>query len=211
MIATVSPSSANCEHTINTLRYADRVKELKGPSNLGSEEIYKHGSCNNKNANETGSSELKSPNNFRSSVPIRTTMPKSTLNTVAYNDNVNTNLNRVNIFTVSTPITKKSSINDINSLEFDSPLIHHDSVMKDDSSPLKLTESDDSFLLSTFSSQSNNNSKNSQAKSRSATKLRESLHHSIAVLYDRVSNCTDEELLELLEEELEGLLAAFNK
>ena len=29
MIANISPSSGNCEHTLNTLRYADRVKELK--------------------------------------------------------------------------------------------------------------------------------------------------------------------------------------
>ncbi|KEG10157.1 putative MCAK-like kinesin [Trypanosoma grayi] len=29
MIGAVSPSSNNCEHTLNTLRYADRVKELK--------------------------------------------------------------------------------------------------------------------------------------------------------------------------------------
>ena len=30
MIATISPSGSNSEHTLNTLRYADRVKELKG-------------------------------------------------------------------------------------------------------------------------------------------------------------------------------------
>ncbi|OMJ73142.1 hypothetical protein SteCoe_28238 [Stentor coeruleus] len=29
MIANISPASNNCEHTLNTLRYADRVKELK--------------------------------------------------------------------------------------------------------------------------------------------------------------------------------------
>eukprot|EP00667_Euglena_gracilis_P003465 EG_transcript_3469 len=29
MIANISPSSGSCEHTLNTLRYADRVKELK--------------------------------------------------------------------------------------------------------------------------------------------------------------------------------------
>ena len=29
MIANVSPASNNCENTLNTLRYADRVKELK--------------------------------------------------------------------------------------------------------------------------------------------------------------------------------------
>jgi hypothetical protein len=29
MIANVSPGGSCCEHTLNTLRYADRVKELK--------------------------------------------------------------------------------------------------------------------------------------------------------------------------------------
>jgi len=29
MIANVSPCSGSCEHTLNTLRYADRVKELR--------------------------------------------------------------------------------------------------------------------------------------------------------------------------------------
>ncbi|KAI8068258.1 P-loop containing nucleoside triphosphate hydrolase protein [Gongronella butleri] len=34
MIATISPSGSNSEHTLNTLRYADRVKELKGETNV---------------------------------------------------------------------------------------------------------------------------------------------------------------------------------
>ncbi|XP_068427061.1 kinesin-like protein KIF2C [Clinocottus analis] len=33
MIAMVSPSMASCDYTVNTLRYADRVKELKGNTN----------------------------------------------------------------------------------------------------------------------------------------------------------------------------------
>jgi kinesin family protein 2/24 len=33
MIANVSPASSCCEHTLNTLRYADRVKELKKGQN----------------------------------------------------------------------------------------------------------------------------------------------------------------------------------
>lgn len=33
MIGNISPCAASCEHTLNTLRYADRVKELKKPNN----------------------------------------------------------------------------------------------------------------------------------------------------------------------------------
>ncbi len=36
MIANVSPANSCCEHTLNTLRYADRVKELKKDSESGS-------------------------------------------------------------------------------------------------------------------------------------------------------------------------------
>jgi len=35
MVANISPNSSSCENTLNTLRYAYRVKELKG-SNSGS-------------------------------------------------------------------------------------------------------------------------------------------------------------------------------
>lgn len=33
MIGNISPSQSSSEHTLNTLRYADRVKELKKPTN----------------------------------------------------------------------------------------------------------------------------------------------------------------------------------
>jgi kinesin family protein 2/24 len=32
MIGNFSPSNASAEHTLNTLRYADRVKELRKPN-----------------------------------------------------------------------------------------------------------------------------------------------------------------------------------
>ncbi|KAJ1679816.1 hypothetical protein EV182_001276 [Spiromyces aspiralis] len=35
MIATISPNITNCEHTLNTLRYADRVKAMKGSNGSG--------------------------------------------------------------------------------------------------------------------------------------------------------------------------------
>lgn len=173
MIATVSPSSANCEHTINTLRYADRVKELKG----------------NNNANHGGSvSEISSPlSKQQHSNPVRSTLipkPKAQPNSKLIQE-------------VIEDTYESHDISD------------YDEIM--DSSPLKLTESDDSFLLSTFTSSQQQSSKPSNSNYSSLPKLKESLHHSIAVLYDRVSACKDADLLELLEDELEGLLAAFNK
>jgi len=33
MIGNISPSNNSCENTLNTLRYADRIKELKKGSN----------------------------------------------------------------------------------------------------------------------------------------------------------------------------------
>ena len=173
MIATVSPSSSNCEHTINTLRYADRVKELKGPSNLGSEEFKEIREIPSPIADKP----IRQPSH--STIPVRSS------------------------FILPPEPQPRDSLDEdlmINDEELDS-------LMKESSSPLKLTESDDSFLLSTFHS----SQQQQQAGTKSTSKLKESLHHSIAVLSDRVSNCGDADLLELLKDELEGLLAAFNK
>jgi kinesin family protein 2/24 len=38
MIGNISPGSGSCENTLNTLRYADRVKELKKGGNEVSKE-----------------------------------------------------------------------------------------------------------------------------------------------------------------------------
>jgi kinesin family protein 2/24 len=47
MIANVSPNAASCEHTLNTLRYADRVKEMKkdggGPGGGGGRGSFANG------------------------------------------------------------------------------------------------------------------------------------------------------------------------
>lgn len=179
MIATVSPSSANCEHTINTLRYADRVKELKGPSNLGTED-----------QREVEKREFRKARELPS--PITVVKKEKVAEEYVFDDD----------------------------LLVDIDVDQDQDLLLNGSSPLKLTESDDSFLLSTFpTSQPSQQSTNSTSastttktsSSKPTIKLKESLHHSIAVLYDRVSNCNDADLLELLDIELEGLLAAFNK
>jgi hypothetical protein len=187
MIATVSPSSGNCEHTINTLRYADRVKELKGPSNLGTEDVYMR--------------TPPPPNN-----PVRKT-------------SIPTYIKELTSFSPSkapiSPLVGDNRMNIETNLfdEFDNTDDTINSYLS--SSPIKLTESDDSFILNSISNNNsnnnNNNNNNNSGKPKSTGKLREHLHHSIAVLYDRVSNCEDSDLLELLGEEMEGLLAAFNK
>lgn len=182
MIATVSPSSSNCEHTINTLRYADRVKELKGPSNLGIEEIL--------SVNSNIQSPLKyfnEPNDCfvdvsKVTTPTKVTFPSSPL------------ASEFKSLNYSQPNT---SITD----DYTPDLIMNESLNEDEDDP------NDSFLMSC----SNSISLSIAKKPKSIARLRENLHHSIAVLYDRVSHCGDGDLLELLADEMDGILAAFNK
>jgi hypothetical protein len=51
MIANISPASNCSEHTLNTLRYADRVKELKKDGSLGGGRSMK---ASDRAANELG-------------------------------------------------------------------------------------------------------------------------------------------------------------
>jgi len=41
MIANISPAVSACEHTLNTLRYSERVKEFKKQPNSGPKLSYK--------------------------------------------------------------------------------------------------------------------------------------------------------------------------
>jgi len=53
MIGNISPASSCCEHTLNTLRYADRVKELrKGIVNKGDNLMLSKPTTNNINHNK---------------------------------------------------------------------------------------------------------------------------------------------------------------
>nr|XP_011458766.1 PREDICTED: kinesin-13A-like [Fragaria vesca subsp. vesca] len=64
MISCISPSSGSCEHTLNTLRYADRVKSLS-------------------KGNSSRKQQLPSSSNLRES----TTLPLSSLTDTTYEDN----------------------------------------------------------------------------------------------------------------------------
>ncbi|KAJ3178220.1 Kinesin-like protein kif24 [Geranomyces variabilis] len=56
MIATISPNMSNSEHTLNTLRYADRVKELKGDSHVADDRA-----TDNSNVYNQGHHEVENP------------------------------------------------------------------------------------------------------------------------------------------------------
>jgi kinesin family protein 2/24 len=61
MIANISPASTSCEDTLNTLRYADRVKELKKEPNakpLTAEERKQKESMLARNKNTTKTVEV---------------------------------------------------------------------------------------------------------------------------------------------------------
>ncbi|KAI8054927.1 P-loop containing nucleoside triphosphate hydrolase protein [Gilbertella persicaria] len=65
MIATVSPNQSNSEHTLNTLRYADRVKELKGERDrrvLSSSTDNSNNTINNTMNNNNNSNSMDESN-----------------------------------------------------------------------------------------------------------------------------------------------------
>ncbi|XP_013403479.1 uncharacterized protein LOC106168826 [Lingula anatina] len=86
MIANISPGQSACDHTLNTLRYADRVKELKRSgsgdrldnvektmADLRSKSQSPSRNCNSKNSSST------TPSVFHpSSIPLSSTPKKST-------------------------------------------------------------------------------------------------------------------------------------
>ncbi|KAK4314748.1 hypothetical protein Pmani_013998 [Petrolisthes manimaculis] len=57
MIAMISPGMNCCEHTLNTLRYADRVKELGGGASENAENNYKN-SPTDKDLDENGTNDV---------------------------------------------------------------------------------------------------------------------------------------------------------
>lgn len=118
MVACVSPSSTNCEHTLNTLRYADRVKEHQGTSHqqdLIQKQInlqqdtqlppppktgnsVKSQDSNNIEQSRPSTSENKRPKSTISkvvSVPVIQSLPKSNvsdINDTSERSNYNNNL-----------------------------------------------------------------------------------------------------------------------
>ncbi len=53
MIGNISPGEINCEYTLNTLRYADRVKELKNEKGKKKDELMLPRQRASKNTNRT--------------------------------------------------------------------------------------------------------------------------------------------------------------
>ena len=100
MISTISPGYRTSEHTLNTLRYAYRLKEIKSMGNIAKN--FKNNNNFSKNNNNINfNNELKSdPNQF-----IR--------NLLNNNNNINSNKN-INIKGIDNNNTKKNASNNIN-------------------------------------------------------------------------------------------------
>lgn len=65
MVACVAPNITNCEHTLNTLRYADRVKERNAESGRLADSVEKASNIHMKSNRDGFSSELNSSNQFQ--------------------------------------------------------------------------------------------------------------------------------------------------
>ena len=66
MVANISPSSTCCEHTLNTLRYADRLKEIGESSKLGKNAYVNAGQAasrqNSRQSSPAGDAKISTPN-----------------------------------------------------------------------------------------------------------------------------------------------------
>ena len=106
MIANISPSLGCSEHTLNTLRYADRVKELRGKPdiNIGTGNVNLNYESNNVNKDNSG----KDPQELLANLLM---MPRQHNKTVKYA--VDSNMKRISEKKVKK--TKRSELNRHNS------------------------------------------------------------------------------------------------
>ncbi|KAL0661613.1 hypothetical protein Bca4012_098450 [Brassica carinata] len=74
MISCISPNEGSCEHTLNTLRYADRVTSLSKSGNSKKDQTYNSLPPANKDASlassQLASNDAEDPTNYPSSYPV---------------------------------------------------------------------------------------------------------------------------------------------
>lgn len=107
MIANISPSINNSEHTLNTLRYADRVKELRKEK---SDEIMTESTTNN--PSEMLAKMLMMPRQHNNTVKYKVSDRRSTLNpskSFLKNNELGGNIHHINNF--YQPINKPNVLN----------------------------------------------------------------------------------------------------
>lgn len=112
MIATVSPSVTNFEHTLNTLRYADRVKELSGGTNPGQYQSIEND--DNHQQRQTLKAQQEVTSKLRNDV------------TPKVNRSSNRSSSASTLSTASTPQDTKQSLLDIVDKPMESMAVLHD-------------------------------------------------------------------------------------
>ena len=212
MIATVSPAAANCEHTLNTLRYADRVKELKEPVETqkysnNDEDLISNMSIDSDaesvfTATPQRSAKKPSGNSDWEVSPVtNSSQPRSNLP-------VKSGLSKLSspLFTAAETAPPKNQ-----------ELQHSQLSQGSQGSQMSYSSQEPQIPQATpappqlLPRQADGSVYTFTNARRSREQCREGILNSLALLYDQVVACTDGFALELLQEELEGLISAFTK
>ena len=176
MIANISPCLSCSEHTLNTLRYADRVKELRKPRHERDNENNK----NNNNSNNYVKNRKTKENELLAELLM---MPRNNGPNIKYNVEIKNNNNSsspnnlimnhgYNFMKIKTKNNQNELNKDINIQKPDKNILKIDDIIKNEKIPQKYnfrknrnsSEKKNNQLKNNFKSNNNNNDKDNSSQ-----------------------------------------------